>query len=81
MCIRDRLLDVGLGRGGARRLAGAGVQGLRQRVFDDVQGDVVEDDVVAQRRDGLRHGGGRQARGLEPVSYTHLDVYKRQVHG
>ena len=25
--------------------------------------------------------GGEYQRSIEPVSYTHLDVYKRQIHG
>ena len=34
---------------------------------------------TATAPDGKRYGRDHQARMLRPVSYTHLDVYKRQT--
>ena len=43
-------------------------------IFDDYQ--TARNACVAYQRCGKRHQG---LRGVESVSYTHLDVYKRQV--
>ena len=63
MCIRDRTYTFHLRKGAT---------------WVDSQGrkvaDVTADDFVA----GMQHMMDAQG-GLESVSYTHLDVYKRQV--
>ena len=76
MCIRDRdLVAVRHRRGGhAVAVAGAAAAG---------PGDAPAAAAVAGHRGGgpvrLSDLGGSQWGGLVPVSYTHLDVYKRQL--
>ena len=46
--------------------------------------DQVMDGIISQIIDGTLHPGDKLPTEMElckPVSYTHLDVYKRQVYG
>ena len=77
MCIRDSICAV--------RVADCNGQRAAARLFDEIDGlldvrvVVAVDDVV-----DARAGADMAELGLDidvkPVSYTHLDVYKRQVH-
>ena len=40
----------------------------------------VQDQIDATVKDGIARARSRLPRGPSPVSYTHLDVYKRQPH-
>ena len=64
MCIRDRIVGT------------EGKTGLIERYFSLMpEGDTTLQDIELSARE-MRIGDNR----LCPVSYTHLDVYKRQVH-
>ena len=65
MCIRDRYI--------AARVALLEEHGQMQRAL---RAGKLYEDVVRRRRHRL-HDDDED--GAEPVSYTHLDVYKRQV--
>ena len=39
-----------------------------------------EIDAIGKKRDGQLGGNDEREQTLNPVSYTHLDVYKRQVY-
>ena len=71
MCIRDRLL------GGFTGAVCAGAIGLKYRFGFDDSLDVVGVHMVGGIIGTL--GVGALGSSLAPVSYTHLDVYKRQL--
>ena len=71
MCIRDRS-GVGLGEaeGGEPVVLGL-LHEMARLLLGAVQKDVAEGDEVRDEGVGVS--------GIHPVSYTHLDVYKRQL--
>ena len=71
MCIRDRALDE-LRRGGQVAAVGLGVNEW-EVVRDSLQEIDLDCTMLAGRYTLLEQDS------LKPVSYTHLDVYKRQV--
>ena len=85
MCIRDRL---DLAQGGpeplrppiaryARRAAQIGSLGALEAVRQELA-DPVSDQVLLTLEQAVTEGTETVLRTLQAVSYTHLDVYKRQ---
>ena len=74
MCIRDRLCAVLEGEVGAQQVAHNAADGT-----GDADGIVFLQKAVQRLLTAPVGGGGAGlAHNVAPVSYTHLDVYKRQ---
>ena len=72
MCIRDRLEDVS-----------ASLNQYEQLIDTFIDGNASLAKVSAETGNALNDGQDKISDGqdkLQPVSYTHLDVYKRQAY-
>ena len=74
MCIRDRLYQGGATSSKVRQ---AVIN--KQKALDDVEIARRQTELDTQRAYLNLSTSIAQIKALEPVSYTHLDVYKRQV--
>ena len=75
MCIRDRLQQLKEGKNIAL-VSDAGMPGISDPGYDLVQ-QCLEEDIPFT----VLPGAVAAVTGLVSVSYTHLDVYKRQSYG
>ena len=86
MCIRDRLIAKGKTKQ-AMNLVSHGLQYYSERVIDSISPYAKNDAglivlVLRHLADEVEKnnpGAKELAAGMETVSYTHLDVYKRQA--
>ena len=76
MCIRDRFKGLSLKDKTTEETAGADVTSFRFNLSDGTSYDLIYACY------GVKNGELKsKAGGFKSVSYTHLDVYKRQQHG